>query len=101
LGTNLGAKARPISTLIAALVRAHTWWQELCGGNVSSIKQIADREHSDERYVARVLKLAFLAPDIAAAILTGRKPSRLTADTLIKMSDLPCSWSLQRSRLKA
>jgi site-specific DNA recombinase len=49
--------------------------------------------------VARVLKLAFLAPGITAAILDGRQPPDLTADTLIKMSDLPCSWALQRQRL--
>ena len=65
-------------------------------GEFSSIRQIADREHSDERYVARVLKLAFLAPDLTAAILDGRQPAPLTADVLIKMSDLPCSWAAQR-----
>jgi len=68
-----------------------TWWRELCRGNAPSIKQIADRKNSDERYVARNLKLAFLAPDITASILDGRQPPDLTADTLIKMSNLTCS----------
>ena len=54
---------------------------------------------SDERYVARNLKLAFLAPDITAAILEGRQPSHLTADALIKMADLPYSCKLQRERI--
>jgi site-specific DNA recombinase len=57
------------------------------------------REKSDERYVARILKLAFLAPDITTVILNGRQSSDLTGDTLIKMSDLPCSWAQQRQRL--
>ena len=75
------------------------WWRELCAGKARTIKEIAVRENSDERYVARILKLAFLAPEITVAILNGGQPPHLTADTLIKMSDLPCSWALQRLRL--
>ena len=76
IGDRSGAEGRPDATLIAALVRAHAWWQELCSGNSRSIKHIADREGSDERYVARNLKLAFLAPDITAAILEGQPAGR-------------------------
>ncbi len=99
IGVQAGGEGRPDATLIAALIRAHAWWQELCGGNAGSIKQIANRARSNERYVARNLKLAFLAPDLTAAILEGRQPANLTADALIKMSDLPRSWALQRQRL--
>ncbi|MGH9549818.1 MAG: hypothetical protein ACRD3W_10605, partial [Terriglobales bacterium] len=96
IGDNAGGEGTLDLTLIAALARAHAWWRELCAGNESSIKHVADREHTDERYVARVLKLAFLAPDITAAILEGRQPPDLTADRLIKMPDLLPSWALQR-----
>jgi len=67
IGDRSGGEGRPDATLIAALVRAHAWWQELCSGKSRSIKELADRDRSDERYVARNLKLAFLAPDITAA----------------------------------
>jgi hypothetical protein len=100
IGNEAGGEGRADPTLIGALVRAHAWWQELCAGNASSIKHIADREHSDERYVARVLKLAFLAPDITEAILDGRQPPHVTADALIKMPDLPPFWKHQRQRLE-
>ena len=99
IGDQVGGEGRPDATLIAALVRAHAWWGELCAGNASSIKQIADRERSDERYVARNLKLAFLAPDVTSAILEGRQPAHVTADVLIKLSNLPYAWKLQRQRL--
>jgi site-specific DNA recombinase len=99
IGDQAGGEGTTDATLIAALVRANEWWRELCSGNSSSIRQIADRESSDERYVARNLKLAFLAPDITAAILEGHQPTALTSDELIKMSDLPCSWLRQRRRL--
>ena len=90
---------RPDPTLIAAVVKANEWWGELCAGNVRTIKEIAVRENSDERYVARILKLAFLAPDIAIAILDGRQRPDMTADMASRMPDLPCSWALQRQRL--
>jgi hypothetical protein len=99
IGDRTGGEGRPDATLIAALVRAHAWWRELCSGGTRSIRQIADREQSDERYVARNLNLAFLAPDITAAILDGRQPAHLSADALIKMSHLPYTWKLQRQRL--
>jgi site-specific DNA recombinase len=99
IGDQAGCEGRPDATLIAAIVRAHTWWEELCGGKSRSIKEIADRAGSDERYVARNLKLAFLAPDITAAILEGRQPASLHADKLIKMADFPHCWARQRQRL--
>jgi hypothetical protein len=40
---------------------------------VRTIKEIAVRENSDERYVARIIKLAFFAPDITVAILDDKK----------------------------
>jgi DNA invertase Pin-like site-specific DNA recombinase len=99
IGDKSGGEGRPDATLIAALVRAHAWWQELCSGKSRSIKELSDRDGSDQRYVARNLKLAFLAPDITADILEGRQPAHLSADALIKMSHLPYTWKLQRQRL--
>jgi site-specific DNA recombinase len=64
------------------------WWGELCACNVRTIKEIAVREKSDERYVARILKLAFMSPKITAAILDGQQPPDMTADRMIKLSDL-------------
>ena len=87
-----GGEPRHDATLIAVIVRVHIGWGELCAGKAGTIKEIAVRENSDERYVARILKLAFLAPDITSAILDGRQPPHLSADRLIKMSNLPCSW---------
>ncbi len=97
----LGTQYRPDPTLIRAVAKANVWWEELRSGNVHTIKEIAVREKSDERYVARILKLAFLAPDITASILDGWQPPNMTADMVSRMSDLPCSWALQRQRLGA
>jgi len=46
-------------------------------------------------YERRVCGLAFLAPDIQAAILAGRQPLSLNLKRLLK-EPLPADWSAQR-----
>ena len=42
------------------------------------------------------LPLAWLAPDIATAILTGHQPAELSAKRLRDLPDLPLDWATQR-----
>jgi len=53
----------------------------------------------DERYVARLLPLAFLAPSIVEAMLAGRQPVDLTAQDLLTPQDLPAEWNAQAAIL--
>ena len=53
-------------------------------GEVESITSLAERLEVDRSYVARVLRLTLLAPDIIEAILAGREPSGLSLATLVK-----------------
>ncbi len=55
---------------------------------------IAEETGLDERYVSRIMKCAFLAPDIVEAILAGRQPSDLTLEKVLHR--LPCDWTEQR-----
>ena len=48
-------------------------------------------------YVMKILKLAFLAPDIIEAILAGRQPVDLSQERLRRTFSL--DWSEQRQRL--
>ena len=50
-------------------------------------------------YFTRVLRLAYLAPDIVEAIVAGRQPPNLSANRLVRMLDLPMGWSGQREYL--
>ncbi len=45
------------------------------------------------------MPLAFLAPDIVEAILAGTQPVDLTAETLIKHTELPQAWAEQKALL--
>jgi hypothetical protein len=86
----------PNRVLIKALVKACAWKQQLTAGRAASIRAIAADEGVTERYVARLLKLAFLAPDIVEAILEGWQPADLELQRLLP--DIPLAWEEQRRR---
>jgi site-specific DNA recombinase len=88
---------RPSPSLLKALARAHQWYGWVLDGKVKDVTSIADRAGLNERYVAKVFRCAFLAPDIVDSILGGRQPIELTFEKL--SHNLPMSWVEQRQRL--
>ena len=62
-----------------------------------------DREyllgHYTDMYVARLLPLAFLAPDIVTSVLAGTQPVHLTTEMLTRRANLPLDWNEQRALL--
>ena len=90
----------PDLDLITLVAKAKTWWEELRDGRIESQKKLATRENLDRGDVSRILKLAFLAPDIVRAVLAGEQPIDLTANTLMRSaSQLPHDWSRQKTHL--
>ena len=85
---------RPNKTLIKALTRAHAWKVKLFSGQAPSIDAIAKAEGVTPRYVGRILRLAFLAPDIVEAILEGSQPADLELERIMK--GIPLGWQVQR-----
>ena len=92
-----GAKRDP--DLIALVADARRWMRELETGAAASVGEIERREGQARGSVSRILPLAFLAPDIAAAILDGRQPASLTAGALRRLPELPMDWEAQRRAL--
>ncbi len=90
------AAAAPDKNLIALLARAHRWFDALTGREATSVQEIARRDRIDASDVGRSIQLAFLAPDIVEAILTGRQPVELTARRLMRIGALPIEWDRQR-----
>jgi site-specific DNA recombinase len=90
---------RADAALIKALARGHAWFTELAEGKAASINEIAGREGLTGRYVSRKIQFAFLAPDIAEAILAGRQPVDLTVETITREIDIPLAWAEQRALL--
>lgn len=95
------ADGRPIrsetrATLLRALALGRLWLNELVTGKVPDTDAIAEREERSKRSVHMIISLAFVAPDIVEAAVTGRLPRGIGITRLI---DLPLSWSMQRERL--
>jgi site-specific DNA recombinase len=86
---------RADSALLKAVARAHQWSEDLLLGRAQSVTEIAEREGVADRYVRRVIRLAFLAPEIVEAIVVGNQPPELTAEALAERIDLPLLWTGQ------
>jgi hypothetical protein len=83
--------------LIKALARAHGWYEKVVQGKAFDMRSLARDAGLTERYVGKVFRSAFLAPDIVEAILAGRQPHDLNFDKLCQ--NLPLSWVEQRAQL--
>ncbi len=91
--------AAPNAKLVALLAQAQRWLDLLVSGEPETVDQIARREKLDASDVGRTMQLAFLAPDMVEAILTGRQPVELTAQRLKRLGVLPLDWDWQRRLL--
>jgi len=93
------AAPRVDTNLLKEIGRAYRCFDALLTGKVTSFSELPGRERIDERYVRRILPLAFLAPDIVRAIVAGTHPVELTAKQVIRRTALPLEWRLQKQVL--
>ena len=91
--------SREAPALISAIVKSRGWLDRILRGEVSSQRELAATEGYDERYVSRLLPLAFLSPEITEAVLDGKQPEHWSLDTLL--GKVPLDWNEQRSLLQA
>ena len=85
----------PRPSLIKAMARAYGWHQRVLEGKAIDQKSLAQPTGLTTRYVRKVFRFAFLAPDIVEAILEGRQPLELTFAKLYR--HIPLNWVEQRS----
>lgn len=85
-------------SLALAISRAHRWKELIDSGKFSSVSELANAIGMDVSYVARLYRLAFLAPDIIEAILDGNEPEGLSMRILSQT--LPLDWREQRRALR-
>jgi DNA invertase Pin-like site-specific DNA recombinase len=85
--------------MVRLLLRAQAIRARLLQNPGLTLREIAAEEGISSSYVTRLLRLAFLAPDILTAMLNGKHPPQLTANRLMDDTRLPLDWSAQRERL--
>jgi DNA invertase Pin-like site-specific DNA recombinase len=89
--------AEPDPALVKMIANAHRWWEDLVANRFPTMRALARAYGKDERYVARVLQLAFLAPKIVELVVTRNQPIEMTAQRLITMANLPPDWIEQNT----
>jgi len=85
--------------LLKTIARGHRWFDQLVSGEAPSLSAIAAREGLNYRFVGKIVRLAFLAPEIVEAIAEGRQPPDLSAELLTKHLVLPLDWDDQKRLL--
>ena len=87
-------------SLLRIIARAHHIQARLIQNPKLSVQDIAREEQVSAAYLYSLLRLPWLAPDITTAIINGRKPLQLTAQTLMRLTPrLPAGWAEQRKLL--
>ena len=78
--------------LIMLLLKAQAARQQL----LDIDKSTTSPSMYSDKHVARLARLAWLAPDIVSAILEGKQPRSLTARQLLRAPEVPLSWPDQQ-----
>lgn len=95
-GQQAGAR-QPDMALVKLIVQARRWWGMLTAGKID-ITMLAEQEGVNDSYVTRVLRAAFLSPEVTDAIITGRQHGELDAAKLRATGGIPACWREQRVR---
>jgi DNA invertase Pin-like site-specific DNA recombinase len=98
-GITEATSSEPDPTLLKLLRRAHAWRQQLETGPPETISNLAAANGVNASYFTRVLRIAYLSPDIIEAIIEARQPTELTANKLVRVKNLPIDWASQREAL--
>lgn len=89
------APQQPSATAIKALARAFRWKQLLDTGEFSTVSELAHTEGISTTYLARILRLTLLAPEIVEGVLDGQHKTELLKAAV--QADFPSEWGAQRA----
>jgi hypothetical protein len=79
--------------VLRAVARAWSWRRQLETGAASTIHDIAAAEKVSDRFVGRMMRFAYLAPDVMEKLLVHRFPPALSLGDLIAVAERP--WAEQ------
>ncbi|WP_246719516.1 hypothetical protein [Chelatococcus composti] len=79
--------------MLRALARAWNWRRQLESGAASTIQDIAAAEKVSDRFVSRMMRLAYLSPEVLEHLVIRRAPPALSLNDLVAVADQP--WAEQ------
>ena len=75
--------------VLKAIAKAWSWRRKLESGAAATIQDIAEAEGVSDRYVGRMLRLAYLAPVVLEGLLVQRVPPAVSIKDLAAVAELP------------
>ena len=81
------------SHVLRAVAKAWSWRRKLETGKASTNLDLAYVEDVSDRYIGRMIKLAYLAPAVLEKLLLQRCPLAVSLKDLTAIADLP--WAEQ------
>ena len=79
--------------VLRAIARAWSWRRQLETGSASTIQDIAAAEKVSDRFVSRMMRLAYLSPEVIDHLVIRRVPPALSLSDLVAVADRP--WAEQ------
>lgn len=79
--------------MLRAIARAWNWRRQLETGAASTIQDIAAAEKVSDRFVSRMMRLAYLSPEVLEHLIITRVPPALSLNDLAAVADR--SWAEQ------
>ena len=75
--------------VLRAIARAWSWRRKLESGAASTILDIAQAEGVTERYISRMIRLAWLSPAVLAKLVVERCPPAVSIKEMVAAAELP------------
>jgi len=79
--------------VLRAIARAWNWRRRIERGEASTIADIATAERVTDRFISRMMRLAYLSPGVLEKLLIHRIPPALSLNDLMAVAELP--WAEQ------
>lgn len=89
-----GAHDEVDRSLVELLAQARKWWDRLSDGE-TTIAALAREQGINDSWISRVVRLAFLSPEIVDRVIAGTQPTALNGTALTTANLLPGSWNEQ------
>jgi hypothetical protein len=83
--------------VLRAIARAWKCRRQLEHGEASTLQDIAGKEGVSERFVGRMIRLAYLAPGVLEALVVKRRPPAISINEMVEVARLP--WEEQMGRV--
>jgi len=90
-------QGKRVPSLVKAVARARDWYERIVAGEVTTIRQLAQKLGLPRRYVRRILQCGYLSPRITEALLTGKHRPNLTLKEFLR--GVPHDWREQETKL--